>query len=636
MADKTVKGSSRPGSSSGAPDPTSPPEEAIPERDVFVKTPLQIQTPIYTAQVAPAHVVLDRGGFPSTPDEFLWEVIKDRTAALSFSRYSNFVDQVLSDAVPTHQPYDVESLAQILEAERADPDVGDDFDTLENPNAKQDAWQEAYARLTHRADDKLGKDRAYRVNFLGQDAVKANLQEPPGMPYTHEWDSGAAQLRNRLNVFGLFNGDAYQLLKTATEFYVYAEAGRLEDLGNYEPPRGGYLNPEVISKFRAKYLLALKGEIQSPQVLPYLDIIRRRLADLPVKKGMALGVAPGSYGILRSRLASPILVELIWNYWIEQGLMVQTINLVALRFQNVRRGPGVDPLANLEIDPLRPLSNLLWGYLQDELNRLSVQRRAYEYAHGLGLQLVGKAIPEMHAADVRSQFLPAFHDLLRLAWTFFREDDDKTIAADAFPLLNALRELHFVISEGAHNQFGDLPMRARIEMLMQQWILGRPEMREFLRGRTMVPYPEPWMDRVDAMKALQGWNDASVINYADLANLGEQIILSVRYGSWSTTNDQDQAANWARAWRSSIQRYTHALRIVSGIDLSVGDVAEVRTSTERFAQGIPVGRGATPGGTFNFPPAPAARTIPPRPGADKLLRPANPPGVRVRSDGQDG
>jgi hypothetical protein len=144
------------------------------------------------------------------------------------------------------------------------------------------------------------------------------------------------------------------------------------------------------------------------------------------------------------------------------------------------------------------------------------------------------------------------------------------------------------------------------------------------------------MDRVDAMKALQGWNDASVINYGDLATLGEQIILSVRYGSWSTTNDQNQAANWARAWRAAIQRYTHALRIVSGIDLSVGDVAEVRTSTERLAQGITAGRGATPGGTFNFPPAPAARALPPRPGADKLLRPAQPAGVRVRPDGQGG
>src|SRR6185312_2095595 len=149
------------------------------------------------------------------------------------------------------------------------------------------------------------------------------------------------------------------------------------------------------------------------------------------------------------------------------------------------------------------------------------------------------------------------------------------------PMLNALRELHFVISEGAHNQFVDLTMRARSEMLMQQWILARPEMKDFLRGRTMVPYPEEWMDRVDAMKALQQWNDASVINYSDLAAFGEKVLLAVRYGDWSTTTDQNQAANWARSFRPEIQRYTHALKIVSGIDLSNGDVVEVRTQSER-------------------------------------------------------
>jgi hypothetical protein len=585
---------------------------------VELARPLSLEQPIYTAQVAPAHVVLDRGGFAYTFDELLWEVLKDRTAALSFSRYSQFIDNVFRDAATGPQAYDMESLSEILKDTRlSDSSTKEAFERLQEPELTE-------------------ADSAVAYNFLIRKAEEVLARSRDGL-------TGRSP-RNRVWSSNIFNGEAYELLKAATEFYVYAEAGRLEEVGDSESPHpstaagpfAGAFDSATLGTFKDDYLVKLEGEVPVTRVLPYLAIIRRRLSELPIKKGLALGVAPGSYGILRSRLTSPILVELIWNYWIEQGLMVQTINLVALRFQNVRRGPGVDPLANLEIDPLRPLSNLLWGYLQDELNRLSVQRRAYEYAHGLGLQLVGKAIPEMHPADVRSQFLPAFHDLLRLAWIFFREDDDKTIAADAFPLLNALRELHFVISEGAHNQFGDLPLRARIEMLIQQWILGRPEMRDFLRGRTMVPYPEPWMDRVDAMKALQGWNDASVINYADLATLGEQIILSVRYGSWSTTNDQNQAANWARAWRSVIQRYTHALRIVSGIDLSVGDVAEVRTSTERLAQGISAGRGATPGGTFNFPPAPGARSLPSRPGADKLLRPAQPAGVRVRPDGQGG
>ena len=84
--------------------------------------------------------------------------------------------------------------------------------------------------------------------------------------------------------------------------------------------------------------------------------------------------------------------------------------------------------------------------------------------------------------------------------------------------------MHILLAEGAHNQFGDLPSTARHEMLMQQWLLARPEFREFLPTRIMVAYPEPWMDRVDAMKKLQG------ITYKiSTWPLGE-IILSVRYG----------------------------------------------------------------------------------------------------------
>ena len=51
-------------------------------------------------------------------------------------------------------------------------------------------------------------------------------------------------------------------------------------------------------------------------------------------------------------------------------------------------------------------------------------------------------------------------------------NDDTTIVADGFPVLNALKEVHLLLSEGAHNQFGDLPSTARQEMLVQQWILA--------------------------------------------------------------------------------------------------------------------------------------------------------------------
>ena len=66
-----------------------------------------------------------------------------------------------------------------------------------------------------------------------------------------------------------------------------------------------------------------------------------------------------------------------------------------------------------------------------------------------------------------------------------------------------------------------MPWTARAEMLVQQWILSRPEFREFLGGHPMAPYREPWMGRVDTMKQLQGWGDASVTRFRDLGVFGE-------------------------------------------------------------------------------------------------------------------
>jgi hypothetical protein len=212
-----------------------------------------------------------------------------------------------------------------------------------------------------------------------------------------------------------------------------------------------------------------------------------------------------------------------------------------------------------------------------------VARRAYEYDHHYGLTLVGKAVPgKLESADSRSKFIEAFHNLLYRVSVFFREDADTTVISDGFPLLNALKEAHLVLAEGAHNQFGDLPWTARAEMLIEQWLLARPEMRDFLRGRIMVPYEEHWMGAVDTMKKLQGWTDTGVSHFHELAITGEQILLSVRYGDWvAISNTEEQAKNWARYWKTEIQRYIHSYQAVTGIDLSV-ETADSREVSARY------------------------------------------------------
>ena len=380
--------------------------------------------------------------------------------------------------------------------------------------------------------------------------------------------------------------EAYRLLKVATEVFMMVNCGvnlgapdAEFDLATESRRFNRALEPGEIRRYWEDYLRGVHAGEGEPDIrtLPYLELIRMKLRGVPiVEAGDEDEPAAVCYGILADKLARPCFLELIWSYWHEEGMLVQTLNAIAWRFQN-RRNPSArnDPLAAVEIDPLRPLNNFLWGYIQDEQHRLGVTRRAYEYDHHYGLPLVSKAIPRVRGADSRSRFVDAFHNLLYLCSIFYRQDDDTTVIADGFPVLNALKEVHLLLTQGAHNQYGDLPWTARQEMLMQQWLIARPEMREFLPGRIMVDYPEDWMDRVETMKTLQCWTDTSILHFHSLGVFGEQLLLGIRFGSWTDVIEPDHAANWARYWRAEVQGYIHSYRAVTGVDLNAQTDATV-------------------------------------------------------------
>lgn len=367
--------------------------------------------------------------------------------------------------------------------------------------------------------------------------------------------------------------DTYELLRLATEAFLLLQCGTLtfkDDKIVSDPFRGKVSPP---SRFGGTALTfeVLRDKLGSylggNPTTPYIDrITSAYIEEAAVTDPPRTAVFCDD---IDAKVLEPCFIELIWSYWHEEAALVQTINTISLRFQN-KRGPGDnDPLANLETHPLRPLANLLWGYVQDEDHRLTVARRAYEYEHQYGFSLVGKAVPKHAPADRRSQFLMAFHTLLHQAAIFYDRSANLTVRADAFPLLNALREVHLVLAEGAHNQFRELPWTARVEMLVQQWLLSRREVREFVGGRPAVPYAEEWMRTVDAMRRLMGWGDTSISNFHDLALTGEKIVLSIRFGDWSDTAlTESDAAGWAVFWRPEIQRYIHAYQAVTGVDLS--------------------------------------------------------------------
>ncbi len=383
--------------------------------------------------------------------------------------------------------------------------------------------------------------------------------------------------------------DAYQKLKVATEVYLMLSVRVVEeyDFRDYDEVAHEALHGYKFSltDLRTQWadFLHDRADPNTP-LLPIDRLIRNRLNGSTKTPAEAYpnGDVRICEGLLQEKLKKPCFLELIWSYWQEEGMLVQTMKAIARRFQNQRTSER-DPLASFDVAPLYPLSNLLWGYIQDEQHRLTLPRRAYEYDHHYGITLEGKAVSQLRSADSRSKFLEAFHNLLYTAQALHKLIDDMTKRADGFPVLNALKEVHLLLREGMHNQYGDLPSTARIEMLMEQWILARPEMKEFLGGRAMMPYAEGWMDRVDTMKKLKGWSDVSVTYFSELAKFGEFLLTSIRHFDWSNMADAALAVEWAQSCRSAIQQYVHNYRTVTGVDLSLGQT-DVRLAADRYIQ----------------------------------------------------
>jgi hypothetical protein len=498
------------------------------------------------AAESPRKIQLQRTEQP-TPNP-LWTAIRTGSDRIGFKAYKAFIDRVLCD----HDGTD----------------------------------QERYKLKTRWKDDLPGEHSGYPTGQQQQQQRR-------------EWES---QCVHRAQFHGV---DAYQLLKVATEAFLILECGvavkppkvpgtGIPESGDTEIPGeedrvGGewktYADAqEKLDEYLKKSLIDYFGAAKLPYLNRIVEVIFPSVTSQKKSDAEKLERPPFCYdGLLMHRWSCPCLFELIWSFWHEEGMLVQSLNTISLRFQNKRGALDHDSLAHLNLDPLRPLNNFIWGYVQDEINRLTLARRVYEYDHHYGLTLLGKAVPQLRSADSRSKFLEAFHNLLYVTSRFYREDDDTTVIADAFAVLNALKEVHLILAQGAHNQFGDLPWTARVEMLVQEWLLARPEIREFLSRPPMVPYKEDWMATVDVMKQLQGWSDVTVTHFRDLGVYGEQILLSVRYGDWIDVNDQQEARAWARYWRPEIQSYMHSYRAVTGVDLTA-EVTDTRQAADRYVQ----------------------------------------------------
>jgi hypothetical protein len=520
----------------------------------------------------PVTVTMQRAAVPPTPSQALWTLIRQSTNALSFQNYQAFMEQVLCRTGPVDDRAPFPPFPPHPELSTSRPHV-----------SRQLPWRLPFP----------GVEPYRQLKAATEVFVMLNC----GVPFWKFMEHHHDQEHHHDH---WFLSPTQQWSDTQPDF----DAEMQDEAIRYNWP----VTPGDIRRAWEHLLTqgkAAEAGLPHPvSTILYLALVRANLPDVHVSHG-GLDLSPQAtqeldrgaitcIEILHEKLTNPCFVELLWSYWQEEAGLVQTMNAISWRFQN-RRGVGDrDPLASLEIDPLRPLSNFLWGYIQDEEHRLSVVRRAYEYAHQYGITLLGKAVPEIRGADNRSRFIESLHNLLHLCSIFYKEDDDTTVVADGFPLLNALKEVHLLLTQGAANQYGDMPWTARLEMLMQQWLLARPEFRDFLPRRIMVDYPEQWMSSVETMKALQGWNSASVLHFRDLAVFGEQIVLSIRFQAWPSIIEAQDAANWARYWRPEIQGYIYAYRAVTGVDVTERPDATAPSLLlrQRMQQSLPTARTA--------------------------------------------
>ena len=220
------------------------------------------------------------------------------------------------------------------------------------------------------------------------------------------------------------NVDRYRLLKAATEVFLMIHCGvDLDDFSARRPGRGE--PPAATGTVQPGDLEAQMRRLPHPGVRRRRRVPRR--AAVPGADPAAAPRRPDRrddddddeaaqicYGILAEKLANPCFLELLWSYWHDEGHLVQTLNAITWRFQNrTAPAPGRDPLAGLDIDPLRPLNNLLWGWIQDTQHRLTVA------AAGLRVRprttgwcsRPSRGRP-VRGADSRSRFIEAFHNLL--------------------------------------------------------------------------------------------------------------------------------------------------------------------------------------------------------------------------------
>ena len=150
--------------------------------------------------------------------------------------------------------------------------------------------------------------------------------------------------------------DAYRNIKVATEAFVMANCGFLGDRRLHAGRRRFHHRPRRCPDRHRRFVDLARpiSRIRLPGAGRAASLSRRHPAqdDRRSRSSRPISATSSStasdfnepvsncYGILRSRLVEPCLLELIWSYWQEEGMLVQTMNADHAAFPEHPRAAG--------------------------------------------------------------------------------------------------------------------------------------------------------------------------------------------------------------------------------------------------------------------------------------------------------
>lgn len=279
---------------------------------------------------------------------------------------------------------------------------------------------------------------------------------------------------------------------------------------------------------------------------------------------------PGTgYGVAEYVPGEKLFCELIYSFFAEIGGVRQAEGAILLRYQNQRIvGNRGEALTQLNIESSDWINAWLRGriaaYQQRKLT--SLPDRAAEYFNGIGVNVLPPG-DGVHPAEVRSRLIPALLGLVQRLLIYYKDSDNKLMAADGEPVLHALRELQLAADEAEANRAYDMPLRLRKELLVAQAILGHPTLTRTLVARSMVRRAGKYQGVVEAVKDQLGWGLPDIAHYHELAAASEILVAAGQVKLWVRETEPQVAAALAEVIRGEAKAFAHAYKAITGVEL---------------------------------------------------------------------